>query len=57
MLADAEPDKPKMVTPHSDYHEKYAKLLGTTSAKDAAQITTANKSYGFGMLSYVYSTY
>jgi hypothetical protein len=32
----------------SDYHLKYEHLLGKSSAKDAAQATSANRSYGFG---------
>jgi len=32
----------------SDYHLKYEHLLGKNSAKDAAQATSANRSYGFG---------
>ncbi|XP_014672576.1 PREDICTED: sperm-associated antigen 7 homolog [Priapulus caudatus] len=33
--------------PHSNYKDKYEKLIGKTAAKDAAIITTANKQYGF----------
>jgi hypothetical protein len=33
--------------PKSNYREKYEHLIGTSAAKDAAQSTTANKSYGF----------
>uniref|UniRef100_L7LX31 R3H domain-containing protein n=3 Tax=Rhipicephalus TaxID=34630 RepID=L7LX31_RHIPC len=33
--------------PQSDYHEKYEKLLGRESGKDAAKITTPNKQFGF----------
>jgi len=31
----------------ADYHQKYEHILGKDSAKDAAHITSANKSYGF----------
>lgn len=34
--------------PHSNYKDKYEHLIGKVAAKDAAQATTANKSYGFG---------
>ncbi|KAI0219957.1 Sperm-associated antigen 7 [Lamellibrachia satsuma] len=33
--------------PHSNYKDKYEHLIGKVAAKDAAQATTANKSYGF----------
>lgn len=33
--------------PQTDYHEKYEKLLGRESGKDAAKITTPNKQFGF----------
>eukprot|EP00058_Branchiostoma_floridae_P028500 XP_002613991.1 hypothetical protein BRAFLDRAFT_113735 [Branchiostoma floridae] len=35
------------VVPMSNYKDKYKHLIGDTSAKAAAQITTANKAYGF----------
>ncbi|XP_077509542.1 sperm-associated antigen 7 homolog [Amblyomma americanum] len=34
-------------TPQNDYHEKYEKLLGRESGKEAAKITTPNKQFGF----------
>ncbi|CAH1240025.1 SPAG7 [Branchiostoma lanceolatum] len=37
----------KKVVPISNYKDKYKHLIGDTSAKAAAQITTANKAYGF----------
>lgn len=33
--------------PQTNYHEKYEKLLGKESGKDAAKITTPNKQFGF----------
>uniref|UniRef100_A0A023G613 Putative actin-binding protein n=1 Tax=Amblyomma triste TaxID=251400 RepID=A0A023G613_AMBTT len=33
--------------PQNDYHEKYEKLLGRESGKEAAKITTPNKQFGF----------
>jgi len=40
--------KSETFVPHSNYKDKYEHLIGKVAAKDAAQITTANKSYGFG---------
>jgi hypothetical protein len=37
----------KPIKPQSNYQDKYQRLIGTTAAKDAAKITTANASYGF----------
>ena len=34
--------------PQSNYKDKYQHLIGTVAAKDAAEATTANRSYGFG---------
>ncbi|CAH1775935.1 unnamed protein product [Owenia fusiformis] len=41
------PKRPATHTPNADYHNKYEHILGKTSAKDAARLTTANKNYGF----------
>jgi len=35
------------VTPQHDYHQEYEHLLGKETARDAARLTAANKSYGF----------
>jgi len=35
------------VAPQHDYHQKYEHLLGKETARDAARLTAANKSYGF----------
>ena len=41
--------KPKdTFIPTTNYKDKYERLIGKDSAKDAAKLTTANKSYGFG---------
>jgi hypothetical protein len=40
-------NKRKLDPVPSDYHQKYEHILGKDSAKDAARVTSANKSYGF----------
>lgn len=35
------------ITPHSNYKDKYKHLIGDTAAKDAAQSTFTNRTYGF----------
>ncbi|KAL4221242.1 Sperm-associated antigen 7 [Mactra antiquata] len=40
-------DKIKKVEPASNYRDKYKHLIGETAAKDAAQSTVTNRSYGF----------
>lgn len=50
-LAEQDKESSRGSTPQTDYHEKYEKLLGRESGKDAAKITTPNKQFGFGMLS------
>uniref|UniRef100_T1J0U9 R3H domain-containing protein n=1 Tax=Strigamia maritima TaxID=126957 RepID=T1J0U9_STRMM len=42
-----EDEKPAEFTPNSNYKEKYEKLIGKTSAKEAARITVPNKQFGF----------
>ena len=44
--------KQKGVTPQSDYKDKYKHLIGDMSAKEAAQSTKTDRSYGFGMYMY-----
>lgn len=39
--------KTKKIEPHSNYKDKYKHLIGETAAKDAAQSTFTNRSYGF----------
>ncbi|XP_013413441.1 sperm-associated antigen 7 homolog isoform X2 [Lingula anatina] len=39
--------KPDTSKPQTNYKDKYEHLIGKASAKDAAKITLANKSYGF----------
>lgn len=39
----------KEVRPNSNYKDKYAHIIGNTSALEAAVKTEVNKSYGFGM--------
>ena len=34
--------------PKADYQEKYQHLIGKQAGKDAANLTSANTSYGFG---------
>lgn len=46
-LAEQAKEAGKESAPQSDYHEKYEKLLGRESGKDAAKITTPNKQFGF----------
>ena len=43
-------NKRKKIQPNSNYKDKYKHLIGDTAAKDAAQSTFTNRSYGFGML-------
>ena len=43
--------KQKGILPQSNYQDKYKHLIGETSAKEAAQSTQTNRSYGFGMYS------
>ena len=38
----------KQQVPTANYKEKYEHLIGKVAAKDAAKLTTANRSYGFG---------
>lgn len=40
--------KPKKIIPASNYKDKYAHLIGSEAALDAAKKTETNKSYGFG---------
>jgi len=57
MIQDAEiasqpvSSKRKLDPVPSSYHKKYEHLLGRDAAKDAARVTDANKSYGFGTTS------
>lgn len=37
-----------MVSPASDYKDKYSHLIGKGAAKDAAHMLQANKTYGCG---------
>ncbi len=37
-----------VIVPTTNYKDKYEHLIGKEAAKDAAKLTTANKSYGFG---------
>ncbi|KAG0414319.1 hypothetical protein HPB47_008517 [Ixodes persulcatus] len=46
-LAEQDKESSRGSTPQTDYHEKYEKLLGRESGKDAAKITTPNKQFGF----------
>uniref|UniRef100_A0A2R5LKR2 Putative actin-binding protein n=2 Tax=Ornithodoros turicata TaxID=34597 RepID=A0A2R5LKR2_9ACAR len=46
-LAQSTRSTSKGSAPQTDYHEKYQKLLGKESGKDAAKITTPNKQFGF----------
>jgi len=39
--------KPVTVVPNSNYKDKYEKLIGRESAKDAARIATPNRQFGF----------
>ncbi|EFA03121.1 sperm-associated antigen 7 [Tribolium castaneum] len=39
--------KPEKFTPHSNYRDKYAHLIGQEAALEAAKKTETNKSYGF----------
>lgn len=39
---------PAVVSPHSDYKDKYSHLIGKVAAKDAAHTMEANKAYGCG---------
>lgn len=43
-------NKPKVVKvqPNTNYRDKYKHLIGDTAAKEAAQSTVTNRSYGFG---------
>ena len=52
---DAETIKPKVakVQPNTNYRDKYKHLIGDTAAKDAAQSTVTNRSYGFGKNMYL----
>ena len=50
LAADEATSKPDKVIPASNYKDKYERLIGRVAAKDAAQATTANTSYGFGEL-------
>ena len=50
LAADEATSKPDKVIPASYYKDKYERLIGRVAAKDAAQATTANTSYGFGEL-------
>ncbi|XP_046397879.1 sperm-associated antigen 7 [Ischnura elegans] len=44
---EAESKTTKDFVPSSDYKDKYERLIGKESAKDAARITQTNKQYGF----------
>lgn len=39
---------PVVVSPTSDYKDKYSHLIGKGAAKDAAHMLQANKTYGCG---------
>ncbi len=41
-------ERPSVIVPASNYKDKYEHLIGKEAAKDAAKLTMANKSYGFG---------
>ena len=47
LAAESHPVASKVV-PSSNYRDKYKHLIGDTAAKDAAQSTVTNRSYGFG---------
>ncbi|XP_060577223.1 sperm-associated antigen 7 homolog [Ruditapes philippinarum] len=40
-------NKRKVIQPNTNYKDKYKHLIGDTAAKDAAQSTFTNRSYGF----------
>jgi len=44
---DPSDEKPPTFTPNTNYKDKYEKLIGKTSAKEAARITVPNKQFGF----------
>ncbi|KAH3741039.1 sperm-associated antigen 7 homolog [Dreissena polymorpha] len=46
LAEDSRPGKRKVV-PASNYHDKYRHLIGDTAAKEAAQSTVTNRTYGF----------
>lgn len=46
--AEATKRKPEKFTPHSNYRDKYAHLIGQDAALEAAKKTQTNKTYGFG---------
>lgn len=39
-----------VITPNSNYKDKYAHLIGQDAALKAARKTETNKSYGFGKI-------
>ncbi len=41
-------EKPQTWHSNTNYKDKYEHLIGRVAAKDAAQLTVANRSYGFG---------
>lgn len=48
-LSDETQKEPSIVTPNSNYKDKYVHLVGHETALDVARRTETNKSYGFGM--------